>query len=352
MAKRIYFILEGSTNSTYIFNAENVDAITYSLKFYKARTVKQKVMKNAFKLYLYCMGLLCRTSSLCILKDKSEVGRYLEKSIDRPMDFKLNEKTSVFISSTRDKIIVHHHGFFFQKFAIGNSYKKVKNEAMIYELLDVPLQNFEVSKFYDHADNENEFCSFKLSSQRKNIKIDINLTSALVEMFNVTKQNECSFTFHLEGLKNRYLKSTIECESVERVLRNFIDNYKNLFIPLGLVHRDFKPWNVNDESGLLIYDFEEAVIDGPPLEDLFNYYIDPIVRYLSPSKVSEKIFEIKNVKEYECYLGKLEINLDFKLLLYCYLIERAIFWMNANEKETSARYCDLFEYIIMEYKGE
>ena len=53
MAKKIFFIFEGSTGATYIFNATNVDAISYSLKFYKALTVKQKVMKNAFKLYLY-----------------------------------------------------------------------------------------------------------------------------------------------------------------------------------------------------------------------------------------------------------------------------------------------------------
>jgi len=221
---------------------------------------------------------------------------------------------------------------------------------LVYDLLNVQLQNFEVSEFYDHLDNGNGFCSFKLSSQRKNIKLDVDINSALVEMFNVTRQSECPFPVYLEGLKCRYLKSAIECESVERVLISSIKNYKNLFIALGFVHRDFKPWNVNDESGLLIYDFEEAVIDGPPLEDLFNYYIDPIVRYLTPSKASKTIFEIKNIKEYECYLEALEINLDFKLLLYCYLIERAIFWMNVNEKETSEKYCDLFKYIIMEYE--
>ena len=137
---------------------------------------------------------------------------------------------------------------------------------------------------------------------------------------------------------------------MEKMLGQLNDTHKNELISLGLVHRDFKPWNVNDESGLLIYDFEEAVIDGPPLEDLFNYYIDPIVRYLAPSKVTKEIFEIKNLKEYECYLEKIEINLDFKVLLYCFLIERSVFWMDANEKETSARYCDLFEYIVMECK--
>jgi hypothetical protein len=348
--KRIFFILEGNNGATYIFNVEDADTITFSLRFYKARTIKQKVMKNTLKLYLNSLSLLCRNFGLRILKDKDEIQKYLEKLIGHPIDSELDENSSILVSSTQDKIIVHHHGHYFHKFAFGDSYNKVKNEVKIYELLDQPLQNFKVSKFYDHVDSENEFCSFKLISERKNVKIDIDITTALIEMFDVAKQSECLFTSYLEDLKSRCIKSNVVCNSMEKMLDQLDDTHKNELILLGLVHRDFKPWNINDESRLLIYDFEEAVIGGPPLEDLFNYHIDPIVRYLTPSKVTGEIFKIKNVKEYKRYLENLEINLNFEVLLYCFLMERAVFWMDANEKEASARYCDLFEYIVIECK--
>jgi len=288
---------------------------------------------------------------LCTLKDKSEVAQYLGKLTDLAMDFELDENCSVLISPTRDKIIVHHHGEYFHKFAFGGSYENVKNEATIYERLNRPLQNFKVSKFYDLKDSENEFCSFKLGSQSKNVKADIDLTSALIEMFKITRQDKQMFPTYLESLKNRYLKSDISCDSVEKVLRQMEVILKNELMPLGLVHRDFKHWNTNVESGLLIYDFEEALMDGPPLEDLFNYHVDPIINYLSSSEVADKIFETKNVQEYKRYLDKLKITLDYHVLLYCYMIEKILFYKVENV-ETSNKYIDLLQTINeIENKG-
>ena len=347
---KYFFILEGNNGATYIFNVKDANAVLESLKFYKALTVKQKVMKNALKLYLNGLGLLCKFFNVCRLKDKNEIEQYLAKLAGLSIDFELDENCSILISPTRNKIIVHHHDRYFHKFAFSDSYKNVKNEAKIYGLLSRPLQNFKVSKFYDLNDRENVFCSFKLGSQKKHIESNIDLTSALVEMFKVSRQEKHLFSSYLEDLKNRYVKSGITCVSVKKVLNELEDTHKDELIPLGLVHRDFKHWNITVESGLLIYDFEEAVTDGPPLEDLLNYTIDPIVRYLSPPEVADKMFDSENLKEYKRYLDKLEIDLDLQVLLYCYLIERAIFWIDADEKETSAKYCDLLEYIVMEYK--
>lgn len=351
MDKKIFFILEGNNGATYIFNALNLNTLKNSLRFYKARTFKQKVMKNALKLYLNTLGTACKVFNLNTLKDKKTIAKYLEALTEQTIDFELDENISILISPTRDKIIVHHHDNYFHKFAFGNSYKNVKNEASIYTLLDRPLEHFKVSKFYDYVDNENTFCSFKLSSQGKRVKTDNDLTSALVEMFSVTKQDKYLFTTYLNDLKNRYVKSNIVNESIVRVLKELKDTYKDVFISLGLIHRDFKPWNINDEQGLLIYDFEEAVTDGPPLEDLFNYFIDPIVRYVDCSGVSKLIFKPDNVSNYKRYLQELDIQIDYQILLYCYLIERAIFWKESNEIETSEKYCTLFEQIAREFQN-
>ena len=345
MSGRIFYILNGNHGATYIVNAKNLDSITYSLKFYKARTTKQSVMKDTLKLYLIILGLLSKVSFLSVFKNKSEIKEYLEKLTDLHIDFELDENSSVLVSPTRDKVIVHHHGHFFQKFAFGNSYKNVRNEAEIYKLLDRPLRNFEVSKFYDYIDRENEFCSFKLSSQHKSVKAEIDIVSALVEMFNITRQDKCLFSTYLEGLKNRYRESDTENTLIKSVLETLEDAHQNELISLGLVHRDFKPWNINDEYGLLIYDFEEAVTDGLPLEDLFNYNIDPIIRYVSPLDVIDKIFMPENVKEYKRYLIMLKVDLDFEVLLYCFMLEKILFYKEVEHDEIRNQYIELLKNL-------
>ncbi len=345
MGKKIFYILEGNNGATYIINATSSEAINLSLKFYKANTAKQKVMKNTLKLYLNGLGRLCKTFGLCPLKSQEEIQRYLQKLTPQVMNFELDDSCSVLISPTRNKIIVHHHGDYFHKFAFGSSYANVKNEAKIYELLKRPLQNFEVSRFYDEVDNPNESCSFKLSSKRKSVQTNIDLTATLVEMFNVSKQDKYLFSTYMEDLNIRYEKSGVDNNFVVKVLNELRNTDTDMFIALGLVHRDFKHWNINTESGLLIYDFEEAVTDGPPLEDLFNYHIDPIVNYVSSLEVAEKILESQNVQEYNRYLEKLEINLDFQVLLYCYLIERIVFYAEIKDLEIRTKYIDLLQYI-------
>ncbi|MBA3025025.1 MAG: hypothetical protein FP820_01305 [Sulfurimonas sp.] len=343
--KTFYFIIEGNNGATYILNTRNPNSVLQSLKFYKAYTIKQKVLKNALKIYLNALALLSKASALYILKTKSEIEQYLNGLIGQSINFELDENCSILVSPTRDKIIVHHHGHYFHKFAFGTSYKNVQNEARIYELLDIPLQNFEVSKFYDYVDNENSFCSFKLSSQRKSVQVDRDFILALVEMFNVTKQEKYLFSTYLESLKKRYIKSNIEENIIKVVFEKLESTHQNTLISLGLVHRDFKHWNVNNEYGLLIYDFEEAITDGLPLEDLLNYYIDPIVKYVSSAEIIEKIFLPENVKEYKRYLENLDIILSFQVFIYCYLIEKIVFYKEAENFDIRSKYIELLKQL-------
>ena len=321
----MYYILQGNNGATYIVNVNNMDSIMQSLKFYKARTLKQRIMKNALKIYLNILSLLHDIFSLRRVKSKNEIEQYLKDLMDQSMNYELDENSSVLVSPTRDKIIVNHHDYYFHKFAFGKSYEKVHNEAKIYALLNTPLQFFNVSKMYDIEDDGSKFCSFKLCSHNNSTKTDIDITLALVELFNNTRQDGYRFSTYLEGLKKRYEKSGVVSNAIERLLEKIEDTHKDTMISLGLVHRDFKPWNINDEQGLLIYDFEEAVTDGLPLEDLLNYYVDPIVRYLPSAEVDKQIFDDKRVKEYKRYLKELQTDLDFEVLLGCYLVERTVF---------------------------
>ena len=343
--KTFYFILEGNNGATYILNTRNSVSVSQSLKFYKANTLKQKILKNTFKVYLNGLALLCKVLALQILKNKSEIEQYLNDLTAQSVNFELDEDCSVLVSPTRDKFIIHQHGKFFHKFAFASSYKNVKNEATIYELFDKPLDAFEVSRVYDYVDNENSFCSFKLSSQRKHVHKDIDLTLALVEMFNVTKQNKYLFSLYLESLKKIYIKSDVEENIIKTVFEKLENIDKDALIFLGLVHRDFKPWNINNEYGLLIYDFEEAIVDGPPLEDLLNYHIDPIVNYVTSTEVIEKIFLPENVKEYKRYLESLDIILNFEVFIYCYLIEKIVFYKEVKNFDIRSKYIELLKQL-------
>jgi len=342
--QKLFYILNGNNGATYIVNLKDLATIKLSLNFYKARSLKQKAMKSALKVYLSGLRLFFKVIIVDTLKSQEEVIRYLKEETLKNFDFGLDENSSVLISPTRDKVIVHHHDDYFHKFAFGKSYENVKNEAVIYKLLDRPFNHFYISKFYDYSDDGTS-CSFKLGIAHKHNKVKVNLVSALVEMFNVSKQTQGSFAYYLQELKRRYDESAIVDKNIINAIDKMAQTHTDLPFPLGLVHRDFKHWNMNTENGLLIYDFEEAIVDGPPLEDLFNYTIAPMISYLSTSEVLKQLLNEEKVVAYKYYLELLDIKLDFKILLNCHLIEKVLFYNDDTMTETRNSYIELFQEL-------
>ncbi len=328
--KNIFYILNGSNGATYILNTASYKSILLSLRFYKARTLKQKLQKALFSVYL---------SFSTRLKTKEDVLAYLDSLSSLDIDYGVDENCSVLVSPTRDKVIVHHHDEYFHKFAFSKSYANVKNEANIYALLDRKLTHFEVSKMYDSVVLDDQ-CSFKLSAKRSYIQGEVDITLALVEFFSLSMQKDFPLNKVISSLLDK-----VENKAMLELLVNYAHEYKDTLIPVGLVHRDFKPWNVKDDKGLLIFDFEEAVLDGLPLEDLFNYRIDPIIRYERVEVVYENIFDKLAIVEYERYLKQLGIEINFIVFLNLYLINRIIFWIEAKDNETSKKYVELFKYM-------
>ena len=89
---KIFYILEGNNGATYIFNTKNIDSVSSSVKFYKARTIKQKVMKNTLRLYLIIIGFISSVFHFSTLKDKKEIEQYLSQLRDLAIDFELDEQ--------------------------------------------------------------------------------------------------------------------------------------------------------------------------------------------------------------------------------------------------------------------
>ena len=68
--------------------------------------------------------------------------------------------------------------------------------------------------------------------------------------------------------------------------------------------------------------------------------------YKSPDKVLELIFNSKKIKEFKQYLKELEIDIDFKVLLHCYFMERICFYKKDKDHQIQKQYIGLWRRFI------
>lgn len=350
--KNYFFLLSGSHGASYILNTCSWLTIKESLKFYRAYTLKGKLQKSILAYFLFVVGKFF--PSFCNSKDDIKI--YLKENINPNIDFNLDANSSVLISPTRDKVIVNHHGQYFHKFAFGKSFEKVQNESAIYSLLE-NSKEFQVASLIDlKIDKTASSCNFKLVNPLFNKYSELydleNLPKALVVFFNSSAiKKSVNVSEYIDNLLKRF-------HSLNLLPINNLTNYLGAIqkedptetFPLGLVHRDFKPWNTLLRNELLIFDFEEAITAGPPLEDLLNYYIDPVIRYQSTKQVYALMFSKERVAAYRAYLQLLKINLQFELFIVTHMIERILFWTLAGENATAKCYQNLLNHIIRNHK--
>ncbi|MDA7728513.1 aminoglycoside phosphotransferase family protein [Flavobacteriaceae bacterium] len=345
----MFYILKGNNGAIYIFNANNWNAITNSLKFYKAHSIKTKILKQGLRMSLFFIGKLAPFK----LKTKESTADFVNNTLKLKADFELDKNCSVLISPTRDKVIVNHHENYFHKFAFGKSFKKVKNESFVYKLLQ-NSKEFQVANVMDlKIDEQLSSCNFKLVNPpvhtNNQLETIVDLSSLLVEFFNSSPHKKTvSLVDYIEGLLKRF--HSLNLDAING-LPEFFTKIKNEFhtetIPLGLVHRDFKPWNTLLRDSVLIFDFEEAIISGPPLEDLLNYYIDPVIRYQSANQVYNFLYSKEKVTEYTSYLKLLNVTVPFEVLLVIYMLERIIFWTKEEELDTAMHYKNVLNHLLL-----
>jgi len=349
MKIKLFYILNGNNGATYILNTSSWKNIGISLKFYRAYTIKGKILKKGLKCFLFVIGMFIPR----FFKSKEDIKTYLKENINADVDFNLDSTSSVLISPTRDKVIVNHHEHYFHKFAFGKSFKKVKNESAIYKSLQ-NTKEFQVASVMDlKIDEQLSSCNFKLVNPPVNtnnqLETIVDLSSLLVEFFNSsTHKKTVTLVDYIEGLLKRF--HSLNLDAING-LPEYFTKIKNEFhtetIPLGLVHRDFKPWNTLLRDTVLIFDFEEAFIAGPPLEDLLNYYIDPIIRYQSAIQVYDFLYSKEKQTEYTDYLKMSKITVSFEILLVTYVLERIIYWTKEDELDTVMHYKNVLNHILL-----
>tara|TARA_B110000503_G_scaffold142851_1_gene241256 strand:- start:938 stop:1996 length:1059 start_codon:yes stop_codon:yes gene_type:complete len=347
--KQIFFIVNGNNGASYIVNTSHWSSIKESLKFYRAYTFKGKLQKSVLTYFLFVIGKFF--PSICKSKDAIKI--YLKENINSNIDFNLDDNSSILISPTRDKVIVNHHEKYFHKFAFGKSFIKVQNESAIYKLLQ-NSKEFQVASVMDlKIDEQLSTCNFKLvnppvNTGHKLLEID-NLPEILVEFFNSTPQKKTvTLVDYIEDLLKRFYSLNMEpITNLTSYLAKIQKEYDTETMPLGLAHRDFKPWNTLLRDTALIFDFEEAIIAGPPLEDLLNYYINPVIRYQSALQVYDFLYSKEKQTEYTAYLKLLKVTVPFEVLLVIYMLERIVFWTKEKELETAMHYKNLLSPILL-----
>ena len=285
---RNFYIYEGKNGGVYVLNIYNWSTLTLSLNFYKAINLRSRFLKFLFKVIIF----IATKFKLIKLKTFDEVKVYINSCTPNNLEIDFNKSSSILISPTKDKVIVNNN-FFFQKYYFGKSFQKGNNDLNTYNLLKNIFLNFQISKCYDSKIHNNEIISFKLSNQHidytyGNLKTE-KLVLILTEFFNISVQKKSSVKTLSENYKEALIKlSSKFYEKQFALLDQLSSKYGFLEISLGMVHGDFKPWNITNLKKPLIYDFEETIVNGLPLFDLFNYYISPTIEHEEPKKIFQK----------------------------------------------------------------
>lgn len=342
MTDKKFVFIHGNNGATYILNTSSHKNLKYSLNFYSANNTRQRIVK----LGLYFFSFFKKKIRSKNLKSNLDVCNYLLALIPQYPHIDIDDNVSVLISPPRNKIIIHHHESYYHKIGFGENYKNVKNESLIYKKLLKKTESFQLSSVFDVQDFS-EVISFKMS----NVNIDrseisqkrIKLVPALLELFTSVDYREDLLGNYVNSLISEGKKCDTDLDL--NPLRRISIMFGQEKIPFGLVHKDFKPWNIQPYNPIHIFDFEDAVIAGLPLEDLFNFFIDPIIRYKKTSQVVKVIYDKKNIKLYNIYLNNQKIGIKFEIFLLLYLYERCLFWKNKLENFTSKRYQAIYENL-------
>jgi len=244
---------------------------------------------------------------------------------------KLDASDSAMISPTRDKVIIHHHGRGYEKIAFGKSLPGVRGELEVYRRLNEnPPESFAVSRV-EELKSSPEQCRFFMNYAggvfSENVPGIEDLLLPLKEFFRLGPGGKRTWKSLWETLPDD-LRKLVPADDHEGETE------------AGLVHRDFKPWNVKAGAKPLFFDFEAASLDGCPLEDFFNYTVDSMLRLKTPEYVSARIRDLFSMAE---KLLKMQ-NISGDVRRYCrwFLLERTAFWRGQGQPQLSAKFKELF----------
>lgn len=318
--------IDGGNGASFFFPVGTYADWKRGLEFYRAVSRRAKAKKALLK---FAYPVLKRRACLTA----AEVAQVIAAELGMTELPKLDGHSPAMISPTRDKALVHHIGRSFEKFASKNSLPGVTGELELYRrLAEWQPRSFSYSRLLDFSAGASivRFEMAYASGEFRDAPPELpELLEPLVEFFS------------LPGTATR---SWVELWESLAIGVELPAEYRNGETPVGLVHRDFKPWNVKSGLKPLFFDFESAAMDGCPLEDLFNYYVEPRLPAFRADKlvgaVRRKVFPLA-----ETLLRRLSISAEeVNRYWHWYLLERVSFWRTQGQIAHALLFESLYEH--------
>ena len=319
-----FFRIDGGNRASFFFPVGGYADWKQGLDFYRAVSGTAKFKKVLLKL---AYPILKHRADV----DAAEVARSIAAELGLSEPPTLDGHASAMISPTRDKALIHHHGRSFEKFATGNSLPGVAGELELYRhLAEWQPRSFSYSRLLDFSADEH-IVRFEMAYAGGNFHDAPPALSSLIEPL--------AEFFRLPGAASR---SWAELWGELAPEVEFPAKYREGGTPIGLVHRDFKPWNVKSGEKPLFFDFESASMKGCPLEDLFNYYVEPRIRCIAAGKlaaaVRRELFPLAAKLLRRLGIPEVEIGRYW----HWYLCERVAFWRAQGQTEHAQRFKELY----------
>ena len=201
-------LIRGNNGGLFFLSTHSWTAWRKSLEFYKGVTLKGRVKRMVLCLAYHVLASNCSCE---------EMAERIETATGCRPD--VRDECSGIISPTGDKAVVHIHGKGYWKAATGASYPKVKGEVEIYRLL----------------------------SDKRPVKFGF---SDLFEIHDDGKH----ISFFMKEEPNAF------CGDIHKPIEAVLPALEEFHAVTGLVHGDFKPWNVRwrKDGRPQFFDFEVA----------------------------------------------------------------------------------------------
>ena len=288
---KIYLIKKGNNGATYIFNTKDINSIVLSLEFYKTFTFRQYLVKTV----LFSNLIMEKYFSKSKLFDIQKVKEYLKINTLDSIDFDIDQNSSILISPTNDKIIIHKHDKnSFIKYAFGNSLDGVKTIFESGRYISFSNKSYAMTiaqmyKYYDIIDYLNNIQGIKINAEFAAGKGDIKL----LEIIKNKKQ-------HLNVL--HCLKEAAkygEIESIKFLLNNYDVNDIDLKITIeattNLYGLNNKLISDDEKEEIVKYILDNYELSLYQLDSLF-YYTQERNAYGIRNIIEKKIKEISEIK--------------------------------------------------------